>query len=187
MQKYISDLSGNVSGEFNLISKEKVNTLNGDLYIEGGKLRINSLNAAYRMPQNRIRFTGKKMVFKDFDVLDSLDNKLSVNGSVDFSQRNSVTTDLEIGSSNLQILNKKEDKNATFYGDIFIDTKLSIRGLVSSPVLKGKITLAKGTDIYFRQKENLNLSEIGSVVTFVSKKPIAGQAGQNTEPRNSYL
>ena len=55
------------------------------------------------------------------------------------------------------------------------------KGPVTSPVLKGKILLAKGTDIYFRQSENLNLSESGKVLTFTSRKSLTGQAGQKIE------
>ena len=97
----------------------------------------------------------------------------------------SVNTDLEIASSNLQVLNRKDEKNATFYGDVFIDSKLSIKGTVTSPVLKGKILLAKGTDIYFRQSENLNLSESGKVLTFTSRKSLSGQAGERIEKKSS--
>ena len=145
------------------------------------------MNSSYRLPDDSIKFTGKRMVFSNFKVLDSLNNELLVDGFVDLGDKSQVSADLEITSSNLQILNRKEDKNATFYGDVFIDSKLSIKGAVTSPVLKGKITLAKGTDIYFRQAENLNLSESGNVVTFVSRKSISRQPGQKTGPEAAYI
>jgi translocation and assembly module TamB len=125
------------------------------------------------------------MVFSNFKILDSLSNELLVNGFVDLNNKSQVLADLEIASSNLKVLNRKDEKDATFYGDVFIDSKLSIKGPVSSPVLRGKITLAKGTNIYFRQSENLNLSESGKVVTFESLNPSAGQTFQKTEQRSS--
>jgi hypothetical protein len=183
--KYLSDLHGDISGEFRLSSKNGSDNLSGELLINNGEIRINTLNSSYRMPDEKISFVNKKMILNDFTVLDSLDNKLLVNGSVDFSNKLSVNTDLEIASSNLQVLNRKDEKNATFYGDIFIDSKLSIKGTVTSPVLKGKILLAKGTDIYFRQSENLNLSESGKVLTFTSRKSLTGQAGERIEKKSS--
>ena len=183
--KYLSDLRGSISGEFNLSKKDEINNFTGDLFISNGNLRVKTLNSSFRLPDEKIRFTGKKMVFNDFSVLDSLNNELLVDGSIDFSIKNQVTADLEIGTSNLQVLNRKEEKNATFYGDIFMDSKLSIKGPVTSPVLKGKILLAKGTDIYFRQTENLNLSESGKVLTFTSGKSSKGQAGKKIESHSS--
>ena len=126
--KYLSDLHGDISGEFRLSSKNGSDNLSGELLINNGKIRINTLNSSYRMPDEKISFVNKKMILNDFTVLDSLDNKLLVNGSVDFSNKLSVNTDLEIASSNLQVLNRKDEKNATFYGDVFIDSKLSIKG-----------------------------------------------------------
>lgn len=184
--KYLSDLKGNISGEIAISEKDEIRSFAGDLLLSGGNLRIKTLNSSYMLPDNKINFTDKKMVFSNFMVLDSLNNELKVDGIVDFSNKSQVAADLEITSSNLQVMNTKEDKNATFYGDVFIDSKLSIKGAVSSPVIKGKITLAKGTDIYFRQSENLNLSESGNVLTFESRKPSSGQALQKTEPRNSF-
>jgi hypothetical protein len=183
--KYLSDLGGNISGEFNITTKDEINNFNGDLLINNGKLRITSLNSSYRLPDERIKFTGKRMEFNNFKVLDSLNHELLVDGFVDLSNKNQIFADLGIASTNLQVLNKKADKNATFYGNIFIDSRLSIKGAVTSPVLKGTITLAKGTDIYFRQSENLNLSESGNVLTFVSRKTDAGSTGQKTELRGS--
>ena len=87
--KYLSDLRGNISGEFKLSTKDEINNFTGDLFISNGNLRINTLNSSYRLPDERIRFTGKKMVFSDFTVLDSLNNELLVDGSVDFSNKKS--------------------------------------------------------------------------------------------------
>lgn len=181
VKKYLSDLKGNVSGDFDITSKDGTNNFTGDLSIYGVNIRINTLNASYRLPEDKIKFTGKKMVFSNFKVLDSLNNELRVDGFVDFSKKREIFANLDISSANLQIMNRKEDKNATFYGNIFIDSKLSVKGLVTSPSLSGKISLARGTDIYFRQTENLDLSESGSVLTFVSKNSSDGLIDQKAE------
>jgi hypothetical protein len=67
-------------------------------------------------------------------------------------------------------MDKPEDNNSQLYGKIFIDTWLTVKGLLLSPVLKGRILLSGGTEIFFRQKEDLSLTESASVLTFVSKK-----------------
>ncbi len=173
VEKYLSGLQGYLSGDLNISTKNKVESFNGEFTLKDWNLRINALNSLYKMPDDRIKLSGKKVFFEKFKVLDSLNKELIVDGSIDFSDKKSITTDLEITSSNLQVMNKKEDKNSSIYGDIFIDTKLSINGPVTSPVLKGKVTLSEGTDIYLRQMENLNISESSKVLTFVS--------GQNTD------
>ncbi len=170
VDKFLSDLDGSLSGRLNLSAKNSVGSFNGELELTDWKLKVIALNSVYRMPADQIKFSGKKVLFDNFTVIDSLNNELQVDGFLDFSKRNAIVSDLEISSSDLQVMNKEEEKNSTFYGKIFIDTQLSIEGLVASPVLKGKIALSGGTDIYFRQSENLNLSESEKVITFVSSK-----------------
>jgi translocation and assembly module TamB len=137
------------------------------------------------MPEERIGFSGKKIVLNNFKVLDSLNNKLQINGSVDFTDRKSVLSDLDILTSDLQIMNKNEEKNSSFYGKIFTDSHLTVKGPVASPVLKGKIVLTGGTDIYFRQMENLNLSESEQVLTFVSNNSASVKEDLKTAPKST--
>ena len=135
-KNFLTDLRGYVSGDFNLSTKNNTETLTGELLIEDVNLKINSLNSSYRMPEDRIRFTDKKMILNKFKVLDSLGHQLFIDGSVDFRNKNSVLADLAISSSNLQVMNRPEEKNATFYGTIFVDTRLSVKGPVTSPATK---------------------------------------------------
>jgi translocation and assembly module TamB len=191
VKEFLSDLKGYVSGNFNLSTKENIESLAGEMKIKDVNLRINSLNSSYRMTDDIIRFSGKKMTLKNFKVLDSLSHELNIDGSIDFRNKESVLSDIEISTSDLQVMNRKEDKKSSFYGVIFVDARLSVKGPVTSPVLKGKVTLTKGTDIYFRQQDNLSLSESEKVLTFVSSKSTSEQnenrsgAGKNIINRTS--
>ncbi len=174
VSKYLADLQGNISGDFNLNTGKMTNDLTGKLSIKNGRLRIIALNSTYSLPDNTLIFDGKKMEFREFKVLDSLNNELRVDGSIDIGNKNQILADLDISSSNLQIMNRKEEKNTTFYGNVFIDSKLTVKGPVASPVLKGKIVLAKGTDVYFRQSEDLSIPVNSGIVSFVSLTTPAG-------------
>jgi len=99
---HISALKGHISGNLNISSVKEIETFKGNLIISNAKLRINMLNSSYKIPYERLRFEDNKVVFDKFRVLDSLDNELLVDGFMDFSDKNSVTTDLEVYSSKLQ-------------------------------------------------------------------------------------
>jgi len=185
VKTFLTDLRGSVSGDFNLSTKNNIETLTGELMIKDVNLKIKSLNSSYRMPEDRISFADKKMTMNKFRILDSLGHQLVIDGSVDFRNKNSVLADLDISSSNLQVMNRKEEKNSSFYGNIFVDTELSLKGPVTSPVLKGKVILTGGTDIYFRQKDNLTLSESEKVLTFVSSKGLSEDRDRRSDAGNS--
>ena len=119
--------------------------------------------------------SGGKILLNNFTVLDSLDNKLFVDGTIDFSNPKDIYTDLEISSSDLQVMNRNEKDNSTFYGQIFVDSRLSVKGPLTNPDLKGKIFLTGGTEIFYSMKEDLSLSESEKVITFVSETPMNDQ------------
>jgi hypothetical protein len=174
-EKFLSDLNGSVSGKFDFQSENGSKTITGTVSIKNGNLRIKSLNSLYKIPFETIKFEDQKAVFENFTVLDSLNHELTVDGNIDYSNFKSISANLGITSSNMQIMNKNEDKNSSFYGDIFIDSKLSVKGTVTSPVLKGKITLTSGTEIFFRQMENLSISESEKILTFESRNAASGK------------
>jgi hypothetical protein len=186
VSSFLSDMKGTVSGNFNISTINDIESLSGKIDIVNGNLRVNALNSIFKIPEDQILFTGKKMILNNFIVLDSLDNELFVDGSIDFSNKKAIVSDLNIGSSGLQIMNKTEADNSSFFGKIYIDSKLSIKGLLTSPVLRGRILLARGTEIFFAQKENLSLTESEKVITFVSNKPVEEQKIQNNQAGQIY-
>jgi translocation and assembly module TamB len=182
----VSDLKGYITGNFNVITTDEIENFNGELDINKANVRINTLNSNYTIPEERISFTGGKMVFNKFRVLDSLNNELLVDGSLDFNKSKSVSTDLEITSSKLQVMNRTEKENSSFYGNIYIDTHLFIKGPISNPDFKGKIILTGGTEIFLNQQENLSLTESEKVVTFIKKNP-SGEQERSEQTVNPNL
>ncbi len=172
VKKYLSALDGSISGNLNIASSEEIENIIGEILITKGNLRINMLNSAYKIPEAKIGFAGGKILLDNFTVLDSLNNKLFVNGSVDISHPKVIYTDLDILSSDLQVMNRREQDNSTFFGQVFVDSKLSVKGPLANPDLKGKILLTGGTEIFYSMKEDLSLSESEKVITFVSDKPL---------------
>ncbi len=165
--KHLSEMNGNISGNFD-ISNEGDGEIDGILNFNGASMRIKALNSKYRLPDERVQFSGNRLVFDNFNVLDSLNNKLDINGFVEIDGDWQVSTDLNIKSSGIQVMNTTGDEMDSFYGDIFLDSRLSIVGPVSKPVIKGKLLLARGSEIYYRYMEDLSLSESAKYVNFVS-------------------
>ena len=165
--KHLSDLSGNISGHIDLSSVGD-GEMDGSLEFNDASMRINTLNSKYTLPDESLKFSGNKLVFNEFHVLDSLQNTLNINGYIDIDKEWTVFTDLDIKTSGLQVMNRTGDETDSFYGDIFLDSRLSIKGPLTKPVIKGKLTLARGSEIFYRYTEDLSLSESAKYVNFVS-------------------
>jgi len=167
LTKQLSEMSGNISGSFD-ISSEDDGDLDGTLNFNGASMRVNTLNSKFSLPDERVQFSGNKLIFNNFKVLDSLQNILEINGFIEIDKTWKVSTDLDIKSSGIQVMNTTVDEMDSFYGDIFLDSHLSIKGPVSKPVVKGSLTLARGSEIFYQYLEDLSLSESAKYVNFVS-------------------
>jgi len=180
-KKYVSDLKGGISGKLNIQTSDSIKKFDGELDLKEATVRINALNSLFKIPSDKILFTGNKIIFESFRVLDSLDHELLVEGSLNFIKSGLIISDMNVSSKNLQVMKSNETENSTFFGDIFVDSRLTIKGPVSSPDLKGNIKLAEGTEIFFREKENLNLTETEKVLTFVNRSAKSKDNGIKAE------
>jgi hypothetical protein len=175
VKKYLSQMRGLVSGGFTLTENEDKRDLKGELNIVDTRLKVLPLNSTFRIPEDRINFDGKRMVLNNFTVLDSLGNNLILSGHVDVSSGGPINTDLQVTASQLQVMNKEDDGVASLFGNVIIDSRMSMKGPISNPVIKGNVHLAEGSDIYYRYVEDLSISESEKIITFVDHTP----GGQN--------
>ncbi len=167
LKKQVSDLRGSISGNFH-ISSEGDGDIDGTLNFKNASTRINALNSKFSLPDEQIQFSGNRVVFDEFHVLDSLNNTLDINGYIEIDNEWKVYTNLDIGSSGIQVMNTSGENQESFYGDIFLDSHLSLIGPVKKPVIKGNLLLSRGSELNYRYKEDLSISESAKYVSFVS-------------------
>jgi translocation and assembly module TamB len=161
LSSYVSGLNGNISGEM-----DRTKQLNGHILLKQTGFRIIALNAPFTIPGGEIKVQNSRLIFDHFTVLDSLNKKLDIQGNVDVSDPKSMKTDLNISSENLQVMNTTEKDNPSFFGSVFINSKLHVSGILPNPSISGNLALAGGSVINYRYTENLNVSEAQKMVTF---------------------
>lgn len=165
--KYVSGLKGEVNGELEIKSTGKKPVINGKIGIKNIELKVIPLNARFYLPEDVISLENSQMLFKQFSVLDSLNKKLSITGTLDLNDLGNVTADLQISSDHIQVMNTTSRENKSFNGSIFIDLGLTVKGAIYKPVISGNIKLAEGTIVNYKLTENLNVSETEKTITFM--------------------
>ncbi|MDF1576119.1 MAG: translocation/assembly module TamB domain-containing protein [Bacteroidales bacterium] len=167
-REYLSDLGGFVSGKFAISTVQGSEQSRGELNFEDARVKVKLLNSSFRIPSQGIRLTNERVMFAGFTVLDTLGNALKVDGYVDFGGKGPVTADLNISSSKLQLMSRDENTAAPVTGNVFVDSRLTVKGPLTKPVIEGKILLTEGSEIFYQQKEDLRISESEKIVNFVS-------------------
>jgi hypothetical protein len=165
----LSDLKGFVSGKFEASNAAGQEEVNGQLRFNDVQLKVDALNASFRIPDQNLVLEEEKLIFNQFRVLDTMNNELLVDGFLDFQILDEVSTQLNISSSRLQVMSSGEiDEKAPFYGDVYVDSRFSVNGPLTNPNIRGNIRLARGTEVFYHHMDDLSLSESEQIVNFVS-------------------
>lgn len=172
----VSDISGTVSGKVEMTDFINSPHIEGEALFDNSTMRINALNSLFSAPHETVVISDKKLIFNQFQILDSLQNEMRVNGYIDISNPDALTSNLNVTSSKLQVMNTPRSDNSPFYGNVFVDSKLSIRGPLTNPELKGKVVLANGTEVFYQYIEDLSVSESEKIIEFVNHQAAEEEA-----------
>jgi hypothetical protein len=150
-------------------------------------MKVNILNNIFRIPTQQIVVADEKMMFDNFTVLDTLDKPLTLNGFIDFGNPRGVSSDLNITSSELQVMSRDKRSTAPLSGNVFVDSRVSIKGPLAGPDVKGNIHLSEGTEIFYQHKEDLRMTETQKIVNFVDHASLEGELEASMINRPSTL
>jgi hypothetical protein len=168
MESYVSDLTGSVSGRISISEDSALPGMDGEIRMNSVGLNIVPLQAWFVVPDDSIRISENRIYFHDFAVLDSLNKRLMVNGTLSMEDPEQVLSDLRVVMQDLRVMNTTQKDNEAFFGSVILSSGLRITGPVVNPTIKGTIVLEQGTDITYRQTEDVAVQETQKVVTFAS-------------------
>jgi hypothetical protein len=174
-EEYVSEVEGSLSGNFNLSSQRGREDLMGQLFFQDARVKINLLNSVFRVPDQRIEISDQRVIFDDFTILDTIDRALKVDGFVQFGGQKPPMADLDITSSELQVMSREKMSKTAFSGNVFVDSRISISGPLARPNMEGIIHLSKGTEIFYHHTEDLRMTETDRILNFVGHSPVDGE------------
>ncbi|WJS96589.1 translocation/assembly module TamB [Flavobacterium johnsoniae] len=141
----ITEGSGYLSGNFNITGNTETPRINGELNFNDAAFRVTQLNSYFKIGKEKITFNNETISFDKFSLFDENDNELYVNGNIKSADFRKYNFDLLVEADNFRAINSKAKDNDLFYGDLFLDTKLNIKGDLDSPVVDGSIKINKET------------------------------------------
>ncbi|MBS7252428.1 translocation/assembly module TamB domain-containing protein [Flavobacterium branchiicola] len=141
----ISEGTGYLSGNFKIQGNADAPKVNGELNFNDAAFRVKQLNSYFKIGKEKITFDNETISFDKFSVFDENDNELFVNGNIKSADFRNYTFDLVVEADDFRAIHSKETDSDLFYGDLFLDTKLNIKGDLESPVVGGTIKINKET------------------------------------------
>lgn len=143
----LKDASGSVNGRLSITGTTSDPNVIGDVNFNNTAFRVGMLNAIYRINNERISFNEEGIRFNNFAIKDSSGNSLDVDGMLYTSNYIDYRFNLDVNSDNFQALSSTAKDNELYYGQLYIDTRLRIRGDMNSPEVDGNLKVLKHTKL----------------------------------------
>jgi hypothetical protein len=145
----IKNSSGNITGALKITGTTTAPAVRGDIHFNKVAFNVSMLNSYFTMPQESITFNDEGIRFNDFTLVDSVNNKAVVSGSIYTKTYTDFKFGVNIKANNFRATNSTKADNKLFYGKLFVDTDIKIRGDMAKPVVDATLTVNEKTDMTF--------------------------------------
>ncbi|RZK99117.1 MAG: translocation/assembly module TamB, partial [Pedobacter sp.] len=176
--------TGTISGQLTAKGALTAPSLLGELRFNQAGFNIKYVNSYFRVPDERINFTGEGIRFDSFTMLDSLNKKAVIDGMVYTKDFRNYRFGLDITTDNFRALNSTEKDNELIYGTVYISSNLKIRGDLNQPDVNGTVNINKGTKFFFAiPADDPAVIEQSGIVQFIDEDmpPFNGQRALNID------
>lgn len=166
----ISDASGFLYGAFKISGNVDAPKVRGDIAFNNAVFRITPLNSQFKLGPDKIVFNGDGILFNNFSLADSADNNLRLNGAIYTQTFTDFRFNLELDADNFMAINSTEKDNDLYYGKLFFDTKMRIKGDMDNPIIDGSLKINKATNLTLvLPQSDPGIAEREGIVEFVDQ------------------
>ncbi|AWH86060.1 hypothetical protein HYN59_13475 [Flavobacterium album] len=142
----VKDGEGYLSGKFDITGTVPDPNVAGNLKFNDVGLRVTQLNSFFKGMNDDITFTDAGIRFDNFNIEDEKSNELTINGTVATTDYRNFGFNLKVDAENFRAVNSKASDNDFYYGNLFIDTHLAVKGTLDSPVVDGDLRVNEDTE-----------------------------------------
>ena len=138
--------SGFISGKIDINGTFEKPAVMGSLTFNKARFVPTVLGSSFTIDQETLNINQSGFLFDTFTIRDSVNNALVVDGYAYTTNFINYRFDLNIDADNFQAINTTKRSNALYYGKLYFDSDLRVRGTEVAPVIDGAITVNESTD-----------------------------------------
>jgi len=167
----ISDGEGYFSGDLRIEGTMGEPAIIGDLNFNDVAFTVTQLDNKFQNMNDAISFSQEGISFNKFTIEDEDNNELVVNGTLQTSDYSSYGFNLTVNADNFKAISSTAQNNEFYYGDLILDTRLTIGGNFDNPVVRGTMNIKEGTEIsVVLPQEDPTIADREGVVEFVDER-----------------
>jgi len=166
----ITKSSGYLSGNFKIKGTNNQPKIIGDLQFHDGEFTITKINAPIKLMNDRILFREEGILFPQFSLSDNQDNVLTLKGNIYTPNYKDFAFNLTINADNFRAMNSSAKDNATYYGQLFLNARLHIKGDLDTPVVDGTIKINEATKFTVELPQNdPSIADREGIIEFIDQ------------------
>lgn len=144
----INNASGMITGKFAVNGTVKTPSVNGNLDFKNAAFNLSMLNSYFRIDDESIKVTNEGVQFSTFTVKDTSNNTAILDGMVYYNPGyTDYRFDLTLKAKNFRALNTTKKNSKVYYGQLFFDSNLRIKGTQIKPVIDGSLNINDQTKL----------------------------------------
>ena len=167
----LRNASGYISGQLKISGTTAAPVVRGDVHFNKVGFNVATLNSYFTMPNESITFNNDGVLFNDFTMIDSLGNKAIVTGTLYTKTFSDFSFGIDINTTNFRVINSTQQDNKLYYGKLYLDSHIKLRGDMKQPVVDANITVNDKTDLTIVLPQNdPSLEDRKGVVEVINPK-----------------
>ncbi len=167
----ISNSEGFLSGVFDITGTAAKPAVLGKFQFNEVSIHAVPLNADYKNINETIDFTPTGIVLHRFEITDSDNNKLVIDGRVNTVNYSDFKFDLSVVTNNFKAISSTEKDNDFYYGNLYLDANLKITGDLNKPEVIGKVAIDKNTKFtVVMPQQDPSIADREGIVEFIDQR-----------------
>jgi hypothetical protein len=163
--------SGSVTGQLKITGTASAPVIRGDINFNKAAFNIAMINSYYKAPNEKITFNSDGIMFNNFTLIDSAGNKAVVTGTVYTQNYNDFKFGLDVTTKNFRVFNAGPADNKLYYGQIYLDSQIKIRGDTRLPIVDATLKINDKTHLtVVLPQTDPSVEDRKGVIEFVNKK-----------------
>ncbi|HEX8278666.1 MAG TPA: translocation/assembly module TamB domain-containing protein, partial [Segetibacter sp.] len=143
----ITQASGNLTGKFAINGTVKSPNVDGGINFNQTGFNVPMMGSYFRINGETISLNKQGIRFDTFTIQDSTNNSLIIDGLAGTSNFTNYNLDLTLKARNFRAINVTKRQNPPYYGQLFLNTNMSIKGTETAPVVDGTLRINDSTNL----------------------------------------
>ncbi len=143
----LKESTGYIDGNLAIKGTTTAPQVLGNLKFNKTGFRVTPINSYFKIAEEDIVFDRRGITFNRFALQDSANNDLVISGNIFTQTYTDFAFNLDIDAENFRVINSTASDNELYYGQLFINSAIRIRGDLDKPVVDGNLDINKDTKL----------------------------------------